>query len=724
MIDWNNGLSVGVPEIDDDHRSLIALINRLSDAINEEQEADAIEACLGRLEVYTHQHFHREELLMASVNYADITKHVEQHRKFTNQIKKFREELLAEGSKLVAEKTLDLLTNWLINHIVTEDTKLAQLINEEPAKQGALKKSVQHLVKLFVEHIPFANRIFIIALLSVLILLVDSAVNFNKGYKKSQQLERVEQLYALTHISGKLIHHLQAERGMSIHILNSKNGLVKNRIEQQRLESDSAHKELFNYLNGLTVKAEYSILKLKGEQLHNRYKATLQLRKSFDNQTVTSQELMKHYTGFIEELLILADLMTVVPMGNSLNNAILADASIMHYKEKVGLLRAQGSKVIERGYFELGDMELFFSLKGQQKMSITDFYRTSSEVQAKQWREFKSTPAFKKSAQLERRLVIAWQQGELNKLDSQLWWDSHTNKMSALQSLLVNFKQNRLTIINNNRTLQVQALYLSSFCLLGLVCLISLFSVLLYKSITQPIRKLTHALNLLSTGNRTVHLTDKLANDDLKEISLAYELCRSSMLRADYEKELMARNKRRVEHYKELSTTDHLTSLNNRRQFIALSTAELERAARYKNPLSLLYIDIDHFKQVNDTFGHQCGDVVLQVFSDLCTSTARTSDIVARLGGEEFGILMPETNLSNAKQIADRLLQNIRALPIKFEGEVIHVTASIGLVEWQYQNIDSLYNELDLLLDIADSALYEAKKSGRDHFEVGNYPCK
>jgi len=720
MIEWSKGLSIGVPEIDDEHKALIKLINSLSTAIDEEHEAHVIEECLDQLEDYIHQHFRDEEALMTSLNYDDISKHVQQHRKFTSRVEQFREELLKTGSKDTAEKLVGFLRNWLVTHIVTEDTKLAQLIKDEVAKKGTLKNTVQFLVKLFVEHIPFASRIFIIALLSSLILLVNLAVGLSDGYDKLQQLEQVKQLYAFTHKSGELIHHLQAERGMSIRMVASEDGLVDGRIKQLRSQSDSAQKELSHYMAALMTKREHPALILKGEQLHNRYNGILQLRKALDEQTTTSRELMNDYTNFIEELLVLADLMIQTPMNNKLNNAIFADTSIMHYKEKVGLERALGSKAIELGLFEQGDAVLFFSLLGQKQSSLTDFYRTSSTNQIGLWRGLESTSTFKKSEQLEKQLISAWQQGELNKLDSKLWWDSFTKKMHELQLLLVNLKQNKLIIVDNNREEQVQALYISSFYLLGLICLISLLSVLLYKSITQPIRKLTHALTLLSTGNRSIHLKDKLANDELKDISLAYELCRSSMLRGDYERYLLDKNKQKVEHYKELSTTDPLTGLNNRRAFYALSIAELERAVRYTHPISLLYLDIDHFKRVNDTFGHLCGDLVLQEFSDLCKSTARTSDVVARLGGEEFGILMPETNLDNAKQIADRLLRNIRGLLIKYEDEVIHVTASIGLVEWHPQNMNSLSDELDLLLNTADGALYKAKESGRDHFEVGS----
>jgi diguanylate cyclase (GGDEF)-like protein len=157
-----------------------------------------------------------------------------------------------------------------------------------------------------------------------------------------------------------------------------------------------------------------------------------------------------------------------------------------------------------------------------------------------------------------------------------------------------------------------------------------------------------------------------------------------------------------------LATTDFLTGICNRRQFETLANAELVRCQRYMRPAALLMIDIDHFKRINDQFGHGTGDRVLQNVAALCHAEKRDSDVVARVGGEEFAILLPETNNLSANQFAERLCQRIRNSSVWVCGEKLNVTVSIGVV-------GAIGNpNLHLLMHHADQALYEAKRSGRD----------
>jgi len=155
---------------------------------------------------------------------------------------------------------------------------------------------------------------------------------------------------------------------------------------------------------------------------------------------------------------------------------------------------------------------------------------------------------------------------------------------------------------------------------------------------------------------------------------------------------------------------DYLTGLSNRRHFIEEGEAELARALRYKKPLSLMMLDIDFFKLVNDTHGHKAGDIVLQKVSLLCRETLREVDIIGRLGGEEFAILLPETMLEKALEVAERVRQLIAETEIALEtGLPLHVTVSIGVATLKGKEIN-----IDTLLHQADEALYEAKRTGRN----------
>lgn len=156
---------------------------------------------------------------------------------------------------------------------------------------------------------------------------------------------------------------------------------------------------------------------------------------------------------------------------------------------------------------------------------------------------------------------------------------------------------------------------------------------------------------------------------------------------------------------------DYLTGLNSRDWFMNQALIELNRANRFSSPLSLLMLDIDFFKTVNDTHGHQVGDIALKSVADIAKSTLRDFDICARLGGEEFAVLLPETNKSQAYEIAERLrlaIENSK-VPLPSGGLPLTMTISIGV-----SSMTSKDDNIDVLISKADKALYEAKKTGRN----------
>jgi diguanylate cyclase (GGDEF)-like protein/PAS domain S-box-containing protein len=155
---------------------------------------------------------------------------------------------------------------------------------------------------------------------------------------------------------------------------------------------------------------------------------------------------------------------------------------------------------------------------------------------------------------------------------------------------------------------------------------------------------------------------------------------------------------------------DYLTGLCNRRFFLEQAETELARAQRYDNELSLFMLDIDHFKAINDTYGHATGDVVLQTLSHILRETLRSVDIIGRWGGEEFVILLPETDAQEAAEIAERLRDAIDHAKVTMTtGLPLHFTASIGITTLKEKDIN-----IDILLNYADEALYQAKNTGRN----------
>jgi diguanylate cyclase (GGDEF)-like protein len=179
--------------------------------------------------------------------------------------------------------------------------------------------------------------------------------------------------------------------------------------------------------------------------------------------------------------------------------------------------------------------------------------------------------------------------------------------------------------------------------------------------------------------------------------------------------ELLARIRTHIELKKakenllRMATTDELTRLANRRHFMDRLNEEYERSRRNDSEFTMLMIDIDYFKRVNDTFGHQAGDAVLRMTSDIMKHNLRLSDILGRIGGEEFAVLLPDTEIKEGVIIAERLRKKIENLGVPYNQSMINITISIGAS-------NSLTDDsgIDSILQRSDTALYRAKEYGRN----------
>ena len=161
-----------------------------------------------------------------------------------------------------------------------------------------------------------------------------------------------------------------------------------------------------------------------------------------------------------------------------------------------------------------------------------------------------------------------------------------------------------------------------------------------------------------------------------------------------------------------LARTDVLTDVTNRRHFFELAEIEFERFKRYGHPLAIMMLDIDYFKQINDSHGHLAGDFVLRSIAIECNKHIRTTDIFARYGGEEFICLLYEADPEKAHETAERVRKFIEAMPVEFNGKSIHVTASFGLAFAQ------INQTLEKVIDLADQCLYKSKRDGRNRVTI------
>ncbi len=205
----------------------------------------------------------------------------------------------------------------------------------------------------------------------------------------------------------------------------------------------------------------------------------------------------------------------------------------------------------------------------------------------------------------------------------------------------------------------------------------------IFESMARYVSERTHTLEA-TVEERTRHLNQEIAR------------------RQGLEDELRA-----------LASVDGLTGIYNRRHFLELGEKELARAQRYGHPLALMMMDVDHFKRINDTYGHAAGDEVLKRLAATCTANLRGPDILGRLGGEEFAVVMPECGVDAAQSAAERLRLKLAKVEVPSEQGTIGFTISIGVVGRESGE------GLTEALDRADKAMYAAKQGGRNRVVQG-----
>jgi diguanylate cyclase (GGDEF)-like protein len=219
---------------------------------------------------------------------------------------------------------------------------------------------------------------------------------------------------------------------------------------------------------------------------------------------------------------------------------------------------------------------------------------------------------------------------------------------------------------------------------------------MLSRSILKPLRLLEEGVEYWGEGDLS-HRIELTTADEIEQLAIAF----NSMAQKLEQSQTDLRN---------LAILDGLTGVYNRREFNLQLKAELERSERYQHACSLIMMDIDYFKKLNDTHGHQGGDEALRVVAALLKREVRPTDRVARYGGEEFAIILPETTGEKALGVAERLRGTIAIAPISIsEDMIINVTVSMGVATFP---TDATSEEK--LLSLADQALYSAKKSGRN----------
>ena len=270
--------------------------------------------------------------------------------------------------------------------------------------------------------------------------------------------------------------------------------------------------------------------------------------------------------------------------------------------------------------------------------------------------------------------------------------------------------QDKWYIISEVPLLAAYTPLIKRFGLLAICILVGTFltvkmMVLLTKRMEEPIQLLLQGVGKVEQGNYDYQINEKQLASYAEEFQ---ELCLSF-------NEMSTKVKEDTILLKELSVTCQLTKLYNRRYLIEQGEHVFQNCKNEKNHCSCIAIDIDFFKNINDTYGHLIGDDVLKHIASIIKDSVRRKDITTRYGGEEFVILSPTTTVQSAVKIAERIRRNIEEFPFQIGEQVIHLTVSVGIAE--FANDNDILNFYDLI-DKADQALYVAKDSGRNMLKI------
>ncbi len=237
------------------------------------------------------------------------------------------------------------------------------------------------------------------------------------------------------------------------------------------------------------------------------------------------------------------------------------------------------------------------------------------------------------------------------------------------------------------------------------------------RHLTATIEQLSAALTRVATGDFSVQVERDYSGDPADVLAflvnntileLGEFVAGAQRRAAEDRRRLEQLVEERTAELKVLATTDALTGTLNRRRFFEEAEEERARSARYKHPLSLAMLDLDHFKAINDRFGHAVGDEALQRAAAVMRRVVRRQDRVGRYGGEEFGVLFPETGLDEALSVAERLRREIASEEIHAGEERVELRVSCGVAAWRPDE------SIDATLRRADAALYQAKQAGRN----------
>lgn len=723
---WDQGMSVGIDSIDNDHKQLIAILAQLMSAKKDYHNQGSINGIFDQLESYCLLHFAKEEALLRKIDYQQLEAHQKSHQKFIDKIPQLKKKWFAEvkDQDAVKEQIILFLQQWLIKHILEEDLDYVSAVEcfQEFQHYQKQKKAKQPWLRFLSiqlsQYITLSHRVFITTLLPVIAVLVLCLIILNGNYHRYQNISKVIGLNAVIEQVNVISHSLQAERGLSTGYTSSN---YNSFIEQLSKRRESTDKKI-TYFIWLLDQPNYEEVKNSVSAYMRDVQTTIanlfRHRMHLDQKLVNFEQTYHAYTQLIEQLLSVSDNLVHIEIGSSYANEISAINAVLRYKEYLGQVRAIGMKMVEGEQPNLDENTDVALLIGKQISTLRIFVNSANLTQVSICGDYCNASVQRK--QLEDSYLKVMQVAD-EKTRTTEWFTVMSIKIDNLNIVLEGLiKAFNDKLHKENQQIKTEGYWIVFAMSIFLLAAI-FFALVLNYSIISPIRKLTYALNEMSVGQHNIHFNRIESNDEIGSMQLAYEKLRRKLLQGDIYKATVSQQQKEIQyrksqqdHFQQLALTDALTGAVNRHHFNDVLEQEINNVDNHGRPLSIMVLDIDHFKNINDSYGHGVGDEVLVLFYQTCVEAVRSSDVVARIGGEEFVIVMPDTELDNAGKFAERLRDKIAKLDINIAGQQISVTVSIGVSQWQSEH----FINAETFVAHADKSLYQAKNSGRNKVVV------
>ncbi len=726
LLIWDDGMSVGVESLDNDHKQLIKILSQLMSAKNENSEWHIVEGIFQKLEHYCLSHFAREEALLAKINYQQLAEHKVSHQRFINKIPQLKKQWYADSSEpeVVKEKIVIFLQQWLLKHILEEDLDYVPAINcfQEFRRYKTRKKAKNPWLRFcsvkLSQHLTLSKRVIITTLLPSIAVFALCFFILKDNYQRYHNITKVVALNSMIEQVNGITHSLQAERGLSSGYTSSNYQNFSQQLSNRQESTDAkihyflwlldqpVNRELKQSLQAYIVKVQSTVDNLARHRMH------------LDQKLISFDDTYFAYTKLIEQLLSVSDHLVHIEIGPNYINDISAINSILRYKEFMGQIRAMGMKMVESNQQDIYANKEISILIGKQLNTLRIFKNASNETQASLCEMYCDGAAQRQQLEFTYAKVMQHTDKEVR---AQRWFKVMSSKIdminTVVEGLVVEFNDE---IYRESQNLKMEG-YLIIFFLSLFLLVIIFFALVLNYSIISPVRKLTYALNEMSVGQHNIHFNHRATNDEIGSMQLAYEKLRRKLLQGDIYKATVSQQQEEIQyrksqqdHFQHLALTDALTGAVNRHYFNEVLEQEIGNVNTHGKPLSIMVLDIDNFKSINDNYGHNVGDEVLIRFYQACDDAVRSSDVVARIGGEEFVIVMPNTELNNAGRFAERLRENIAGLEIFIAEQHISITVSIGVSQWH----GDYFTSAESFVDHADKSLYQAKKTGRNKVVV------